>query len=477
MDPTLLPRAFPFVLAVSLTSAERHPRFQSVFVQSLRNIIYFSPSSKPITPTSRIRIDLAPIALPPRPPPFPDQMSTSVAENDAAAVSRALALFEEAFSTAPTIAVAAPGRVNLIGEHVDYNDGFVFPLALEKNTYVVGARSDSSLCEVVAEHFPDTIASFEAGDTPPDESTPGWARYLKGMTALYARNGHPVSAFRAAIVSDVPLGSGLSSSAALEMATAVLIEQLADLQVDASDRAKMGQMCEHEFAGVPCGIMDQLISSRGQAGRALLIDCRSLQVTPVPLDDPEAVIVVANSKVTHQLSGSEYPTRRAQCAEAAAAIAEMYPDEKITHLRDCTLEQLESVKEHISEETERRARHAIAEDRRTLEAKKCLEQGNLDKTGKLMYESHVSLRDLFEVSTTEIDALVEIAMEVPGVYGSRITGGGFGGCTVTLVRKDAVDELVQAIEDKYQEHNNGVAAAVFVTRAGPGARVVSELLN
>lgn len=397
---------------------------------------------------------------------------------DTAGVARAAALFTSTFSSAPTIAVAAPGRVNLIGEHVDYNDGFVFPLALEKNTYVVGSPLPASApaCEVVAEAFPGAVTTFTPGDSPAAPDTPGWARYIKGMTALYARNGHAVVPFRAAVVSDVPLGSGLSSSAALEMATAMLLEQLGGLEVDASDRAKMGQSCEHEFAGVPCGIMDQLISSRGQPGRALLIDCRSLDVTPVPLDDPEAVIVVANSRVTHQLSGSEYPTRRRQCAEAAKAMAEKFPEKKVTHLRDCTLEMLDAVKAELDPETEMRARHAIAEDLRTLEAKKCLEQGDLKRTGELMVASHESLRDLFEVSTKEIDALVEIAKGVDGVYGSRITGGGFGGCTVTLVKKDCVEALLEAFDAKYPEYSAGKKAAVFATRAGSGARIVSGLL-
>jgi galactokinase len=297
------------------------------------------------------------------------------------------------------------------------------------------------------------------------------------MAAMYARGGHKVPAFRAAIVSDVPLGSGLSSSAALEMATAVLIEQLAALDVDGTDRAVMGQACEHEFAGVPCGIMDQLVSSGGQVGSALLIDCRSLDCTAVPLDDPDAVIVIANSNVSHELSGSEYPLRRKQCAEAARVIAEKFPDDNVTHLRDANLEQLEAVKGELDEETEMRARHVISEDIRTLKAKPALEKGDMAEVGKLMHESHVSLRDLFQVSTVEIDALVEMAMGIDGVYGSRITGGGFGGCSVSLVRKDAVERLTKTIAEQYPKISGGSEATVFVTRAGPGARDLTHLLS
>lgn len=394
-----------------------------------------------------------------------------------AAVARGQKLFVESFNEKATVASAAPGRVNLIGEHTDYNDGFVFPLALEKSTYLVGkALPQGQECEVVSEAMEGVVAKFMAEDSPASESVPGWARYVKGMTAIYARNGYKVVPFRAAIVSDVPLGSGLSSSAALEMATAVLIEALSDLQVDASKRALMGQSCEHEFAKVPCGIMDQLISSRGESGRALLIDCRSLEATAVPLDDPEAVIVVANSNVQHKLSGSEYPTRRRQCADAAKAMGAKHHEQKISHLRDCTLEMLESVKDELDADTVRRATHGISEDVRTLKAKSCLENGDLAGAGKLMHESHVSLRDLFEVSTKEIDALVEIAMGVEGVYGSRITGGGFGGCTVTLVKKSAVDELIKAIEEEYPRASGGLKATTFATKAGKGARVVTHLL-
>lgn len=402
---------------------------------------------------------------------------SSVLAVDKEGVTRAKALFEKTFASTPKVAVAAPGRVNLIGEHVDYNDGFVFPLALEKNTYIVGSIASGDECAVAAEAFPGVIAKFSPGDSPAAEDLPPWARYLKGMTALYTRNSCQVRPFNAAVVTDVPLGGGLSSSASLEMATGMLIEQLGDFHVDPTKRALMGQACEHEFAKVPCGIMDQLISSRGEAGRALLIDCRSLEVIPVPLEDPEVVIVVANSRAAHELSGSEYPMRRRQCADAAKKMADEYPDKKITHLRDCDLGMLESVKGKLDEETVKRARHAIEEDLRTLEAKKCLEAGDLKRCGELMFKSHASLRDLFEVSTKEIDTLVEIARGVDGVYGSRITGGGFGGCTVTLVKKDSVDALFKAFKDNYPEYSDGIEKHVFATRAGSGARALNEVLD
>ena len=403
-------------------------------------------------------------------------MSTP-SEHDTRAVSRGRDFFVATFSKQPTIAVASPGRVNLIGEHTDYNHGFVFPFALEKSTYIIACPLPSgSPCQIAAEAIPGDPVTFIPGDTSAD-GLPQWAKYLKGMTAIYERRGHPIGSFQAVVVSDVDLGSGLSSSAALEVATGLLIEQVSGSSVDPSKRALMGQACEHEFLNVPCGIMDQLISSCGQQGHAMLIDCRSLDTTPVPLNDPDSLIVVANSNVKHQLSGSEYPLRTRQCKDAANAIAAKFPDKKVTHLRDATMDMLNAVAEELDHDTLKRARHAISEDDRTLEAKTALENGDLVKTGKLMHQSHVSLRDDFEVSTPEIDALVEIAMNVDGVYGSRITGGGFGGCTVTLVRKSALQTLLDEIETKYPPKNNGVAATVFATLAGSGARVLTSLLN
>lgn len=402
----------------------------------------------------------------------PTLMTPSAAAADEAGVARATRVFRDAFapSAALTAAAAAPGRVNVIGEHTDYCDGFVLPLAIDKSTYIVGGLSDDGRCHVVASAFPGDIGTFDPVDSAADAALPKWARYVKGMVAVYARAGKKVPAFRAAVVSDVPLGSGLSSSAALEMATGVLIEVLSGESMDPAKRALLGQKCEHEFAGVPCGIMDQLISSKGEAGKVLLIDCRSLECTPVSFDDPETVLVVANSNVAHELSGSEYPERRKATEDAAAVIAAKFPDAGVKLLRDCTLDQLEAVATDLGEVPARRARHVIEENARVVEAKAALEEADLQKFGRLMHESHVSLRDLFEVSTKEIDGLVEIAMGISGVYGSRITGGGFGGCSVSLVKKAAVQDLIDAIGDRYPAISGGSSATVFATTAGPGAR-------
>lgn len=413
--------------------------------------------------------------------------STAEFVDDAGAIAAARTLFRDTFGTDPTVAGAAPGRVNLIGEHVDYNEGFVFPFALQRNTYMVASlRYDSTECQVVSAAYPDEVARFDTSDSPiPPGTKPKWIAYVKGMAAVYRRHKYNVPvAFRAAIVSAVPQGGGLSSSAALEMATAVALEAMMGLEVSEDERAKMGKECEHDFGGVPCGIMDQLISSKGITGNALLIDCRTLVATPVTLDHADAAIVIADSKIKHDLSGSEYPTRRKQCYAVAKAVCKLFPDKRITHLRDCTEDMIRQVAntnylhkhDGVDDESINRALHVVREDERTLKAAEALKNGDLQVAGQLMHESHESLRELFEVSTKELDALVDIAMSVDGVYGSRMTGGGFGGCTVTLVRKDRVDDLVEQIHTRYPLVCNGVEAEVFATNAGCGARALTHLL-
>lgn len=258
------------------------------------------------------------------------------------------------------------------------------------------------------------------------------------------------------------------------MSTGAFLEALTSKPLDATERALRGQATEHEYAKVPCGIMDQLISSRATAGSALLIDCRSHEVTPVPLSDPSVVIVVTNSHVEHDLSGSEYPERRDSCKAAVKAIAAKHGSEEkpVKALRDATLDMLASVSDDLDPKTRARAHHVISEDVRTQEARKALEAGDFVTVGRLMGESHASLRDDYEVSVHEIDALVEIACKVDGVFGSRITGGGFGGCTVSLAKREAVDALLAAVEAEYPAASGGVKATCFVTRAGAGARVL-----
>ncbi|KAM4692044.1 galactokinase [Rhinophrynus dorsalis] len=377
----------------------------------------------------------------------------------------AFRVFAESFGgRGPQIGVSAPGRVNLIGEHTDYNGGFVLPMALPLVTVMVGTpRDDGKISIVTTAEGADEPhkVEFEAPreGKPLSPGCPNWANYVKGVIQHY-RAG-PVPGFNAVIASNVPLGGGLSSSASLEVATYTFLQQLCPDDGDTVQKALACQKAEHTFAGVPCGIMDQFISVMGREGHALLIDCRSLEVTPLPLTDPGLAVLITNSNVRHELTGSEYPARRKKCEEAAKALGK-------ETLRDATLRDLEAMKESLSEECYRRARHVITEIERTSRAAQALEGGNYREFGKLMVESHNSLRDDYEVSCPELDELVAIAMEVPGVYGSRMTGGGFGGCTVTLLEASAAERTKQQIQEKFKG-----SPTFYITKPSAGARVLS----
>lgn len=384
-------------------------------------------------------------------------------------------LFTKSFpDLPPTAAVAAPGRVNLIGEHVDYQGGYVMPLALEHSTYVVGAnlKDLSSKCKVVSSKMAGVVEFDLVPGLSEEDALQGrskWANYVMGMAALYMERGHKIAPFAASISSSVPVGAGLSSSAALEVSVGKLLEELNGLKISPEERAIIAQSCEQKFAGVQCGIMDQLVSSCGRKQHALFIECSEPPtITPVPITSDEAQIVVANSMVPHSLDSGTYNERVRQCKAACAAIG-------VDKLRFATMEQLEAVKDNLDEKTFARARHGISENTRTEEAKIAFEKGDLKRFGQLMNESHDSLATDYEVSSKGLDALVAIARSVEGVYGSRMTGGGLGGCTVTLVKKDCVEKLRKAILEQYPEAMRGeqlqdAKFKCFATGAGAGAR-------
>ncbi|GJQ11428.1 hypothetical protein GpartN1_g3219.t1 [Galdieria partita] len=377
---------------------------------------------------------------------------------------RGVSLFKKTFDSDPQIVAHAPGRVNLIGEHTDYNEGFVLPLALEMQTVIVGKKNGKDTCRVASEAFEGLVEFKPSKDLKPGD--PLWSNYIKGVVVNFLRNGYDVPAFDAVVVSEVPVGGGVSSSASLEVAFATFIEAIGHHHLEPSKKALFGQAAEHEFANMPCGIMDQLISECAMRDCALLIDCRSLAFEPVEMKDPNTCILVCNSNVKHQLSGSEYPLRKQQCKDALTVLQSLDP--KITSLRDASLEQLNEVKDRMSEVAYRRARHVISENDRTLEAAKYLRKNEYEKAGKLMTESHFSLKNDYEVSCKELDFLVDLAMGVPGVYGSRMTGGGFGGCTVTLLKISSLSSLLDKFEQEYEKHT-GITATAFVTRPGSGA--------
>uniref|UniRef100_A0A8C5PUJ8 Galactokinase n=1 Tax=Leptobrachium leishanense TaxID=445787 RepID=A0A8C5PUJ8_9ANUR len=362
-------------------------------------------------------------------------------------------VFSETFGgDEPGIGAFAPGRVNLIGEHTDYNGGFVLPMALPLFTAVVGTPRDDGRISIVTvaegadePHRIEFAAPREEAHLKP--GSPKWANYVKGVIQHY-RAG-PIPGFNAVI-----------TTTSLEVAMYTFLQQLCPDDGDLTQKALACQKAEHTFPGVPCGIMDQFISVLGKDGHALLIDCRSLEVTPLPLADPGLAVLITNSNVRHELTGSEYPDRRRQCEEAAKVLGK-------ETLRDASLEDLDEKKENLSEVCYRRAQHVITEIERTASAAQALKSGNYRGFGKLMVDSHNSLRDDYDVSCPELDDLVAIALEVPGVYGSRMTGGGFGGCTVTLLETSAVERTKQLIQEKFRG-----SPTFYITKPSAGAGVL-----
>ena len=407
-------------------------------------------------------------------------------------LSDTLSLFTRAFpSTQPIppsslIVASAPGRVNLIGEHTDYNDGYVMPMAIDRRTFVLGRRNESTppVYRLVSQNISDekdshghhkplmagavnfTIAEFDAAALVAQSSTAQWHDYVRGVIAQYIKAGHVIPGFDAAVAGNVPLGGGLSSSASLEVATATFIDGLLGIVTDGVQKALMCQKAEHEYANVPCGIMDQFISALGQEKAAMLLDCRSQQPKLVSFVDPAVSILISNSNVKHALGSGEYAKRRAQCEEAVRALQKHHP--AIASLRDTSLAQLQQAKADMSETAYQRARHVITECERTLAAATALGHNDYTAAGKLMTHSHVSLKDDYAVSCDELDCLVDIALTQRGVYGSRMTGGGFGGCTVTLVESARVAEVERAIRDKYRERT-GKEATTMTSVPSQGA--------
>ena len=359
----------------------------------------------------------------------------------------------------------APGRVNLIGEHTDYNEGFVLPVAIDRGTLTAArARAD----RLVRVHSLNEGAGAEFDLDAPGTGRRGlWLDYVEGVARALERRGVRLGGADLAVLSDVPVGAGLSSSAALEISTGLAMSAVSGHEVDRVTLALAGQEAEHTYVGAQVGIMDQFVSALGREGHALLIDCRALKAEPAPLDTSEVSVVVCDSKVKHELAASEYNTRRAECERGVALLRERLPG--VRALRDVSAEEFASCEESLPEPVRRRCRHVVTENGRTLAAARALRRGALEEVGRLMRLSHRSLRDDYEVSCRELDALVEIAGGFEGVLGARMTGGGFGGCTVNLVRRDAVAAFCDRVAERYQAAT-GTAPAVYVTEAADGAR-------
>jgi galactokinase len=369
-------------------------------------------------------------------------------------------LFNEHFDRQPIYYFRAPGRVNLIGEHTDYNDGFVLPCAINYDTVVaIGPRDDDQVV-VVAADYKEQISRFRLGlDIPHDPEMP-WSDYVRGVAWGLIRRGYTLRGANLVISGNVPLAAGLSSSASLEVVTGVALAQVSGLEIDGKTIALNGQQAENEFVGVKCGIMDQFISALGQKDHALLIDCRSLDYQAVPIPAGTAIII-ANSNVKRGLVDSEYNTRRRECEEAAAHFG-------VPALRDVAPDMFALHQDELSETVAKRARHVITENARTEAAAEALAWGDLKTMGGLMAESHVSMRDDFEITVPPIDALVEIMADVIGsTGGARMTGGGFGGCVVGLAPQELAQAVEAAIIQKYPAAS-GLEATVYICQASPG---------
>ena len=392
---------------------------------------------------------------------------TDSAGIDAALVDRATARFAERFGDdpAPTVAVA-PGRVNLIGEHTDYNDGFVLPMAIGRAAVVVfRPRSDRKL-RLHAVAFDETkeLALDSLAAPGGDE----WYSYVAGVAWAFASEGLAAPGLDAVVDGDVPLGAGLSSSAALEMATARALCAAGGPEWDPVRMAKLGQKAENQYVGMNCGIMDQFASAVAQAGHALLLDCRSLETRPVPVPE-EAAVVVMDTGARRSLAGSAYNDRRAACERVVAHLQKLDP--AVRALRDVTLERLEEEGARLDPVDLKRARHVVPENARPVLMADALKRGDLGQAGQLMNESHFSLRDLYEVSCEELDRITEIAREQPSCFGARMTGAGFGGCAVALVEADATGPFCDTVLTAYTAEID-LPAALYPCRPMPGARLL-----
>ncbi|MGA1986720.1 MAG: galactokinase [Candidatus Sulfotelmatobacter sp.] len=378
--------------------------------------------------------------------------------------------FGKLFGDHPRI-FRAPGRVNLIGEHTDYNDGFVMPAAVGFSTYVaIAARPDRKLV-IHSEEFPGNF-EFDL-DHLPERRTGGWCDYVLGVASVLLRRGFKLQAANLLVHGEVPIGAGLSSSAAVEVASALAFMSMSattgETRLPLPEIAKLCREAENSFVGARVGIMDQFVSCMGKAGHAFFLDCRSLDFQFVPIPAGMA-LVVCNTMVKHDLATGAYNTRREECEEGVRRFAKWYP--RVRALRDVSEEMLDQHARDLPATIAKRCTHVVRENQRTLDAARALTEGDLTRVRELMRDSHNSLRDLYEVSCGELDLMVEAAQNLPGFYGGRMTGGGFGGCTVNLVREENAEEFAQRIAESYRRRT-GITSQVYLCTAEDGAGELS----
>ncbi|WP_278638845.1 galactokinase [Capnocytophaga sputigena] len=376
--------------------------------------------------------------------------------------------FQEVFGAPAEKQFFAPGRVNLIGEHTDYNGGNVFPCAIDKGTYGLVKKRNDRRFRMYSENFADLGVMEFTLDELTNDKKHDWANYPKGVIKMFLEAGQKIdSGFDIFFSGNIPNGAGLSSSASIEMLTAIVLKDLFNLSIDPVEMAQLGKKTENLFIGVNSGIMDQFAVAMGKKDNAILLDCNTLKYDYVPVVLKDEVIVIANTNKRRGLADSKYNERRAECDEALAELQTKLP---IKALGELSIEQFEANKDLIkSPIRQKRAKHAVYENQRTLKAQKELSAGNLAEFGKLMNQSHISLRDDYEVTGVELDTLAALAWEQPGVVGSRMTGAGFGGCTVSIVKKDKVDDFIKNVGEAYK-NKIGYAADFYIASVSDGAK-------
>ncbi|MDQ3711485.1 MAG: galactokinase [Acidobacteriota bacterium] len=374
--------------------------------------------------------------------------------------------FQKLYNREPRL-FRAPGRVNLIGEHTDYNGGFVLPMAIEHQTIVAAAVREDRKIRV------RSVNLNEQGeidlDAPEQKLRGSWLDFVEGVARMLERRNVKLRGAELLISSDVPNGAGLSSSAALEISVGLALTEIAGQTVDKVQLALVGQAAEHEFVGAKVGIMDQFISALGNKGHALLIDCRSLEAKQIPFASGDAAVVICNSNVKHELASSEYNTRRAECEKGVEILQKFLPN--ITQLRNVSVEDFEKYKTHLPTIIRKRCRHVVTEIERTLNAAEALRKNDFAEFGRLMRFSHESLRDDYQVSCKELDLLVEIATDCEGVFGARMTGGGFGGSTVNLVQREFLDEFTEKVSIEYRNQAQ-IETDVYISNPADGAQEI-----
>jgi len=380
--------------------------------------------------------------------------------------------FHEKFGRSPAFVARAPGRVNLLGEHVDYNDGFVLPAAIDRATYLAFGPAKADLTTLWAADFSQrvtfTLESIFTKSSPERSPLPSWGLYPAGILWTYKEAGHSVPAMEGVFASAVPRGSGLSSSASVEMAFGFAWQALAGLHLSKMEMALLGQRAENQYVGVNCGIMDQFASTCGEQDCALYLDCRSLEWESIPLSN-DVAIVIADTKVRRALAGSEYNDRRLSCEQAVAILKTVLPETKA--LRDVGQKDFEQYVHLLPEVVAKRARHIVEEIARTRLAVPLLKEGRILEFGRLMNECHTSLRDLYEVSCPELDIMVSLAQPLDGCYGARLTGAGFGGCTVNLVVHERAADFAKELQKSY-EARTGIHPDIYICKASQGAGLV-----